>query len=221
MKALTICQPYATMIARGEKRVENRSWPTNYRGLLYIHAGKSRSWLQEGDEEDYPGMPFGAIVAVARLVDCVNYEYPDSWIRRHAWLVGDEHAGGPWCWILDSVTPIGPWPWRGAQGLFDIDEAAFDAEVNRILGIREPISRPVMNPPADEAEARNRVHAAPRQADSDAACRGMAGPLTESEAQPVMPTARDLACAEFVPDPFSKFCDKCGYERSAHRRAAA
>lgn len=51
-------------------------------------------------------------------------------------------------------------------------------------------SRPVMNPPADKAEARNRVHAAPRQADSAAAGRAMAGPLTESEARPVMPTAR-------------------------------
>jgi hypothetical protein len=135
MKALTICQPYATMIARGEKRVENRSWQTNYRGLLYIHAGKSRSWLQEGDEEDYPGMPFGAVVAVARLVACVNYDYPDSWMKQYPWLRDDEHAGGPWCWILDGVTPIGPWPWRGAQGLFDIDEAKFDAEVNRILAI--------------------------------------------------------------------------------------
>lgn len=50
-------------------------------------------------------------------------------------------------------------------------------------------SRPVMNPPADKAEARNRVNAAPRQVDSDTARRGMAGPLTESEARPVMPTA--------------------------------
>lgn len=191
MKALTICQPYAEMIALGVKRVENRTWPTKYRGLLYIHAGKSRSWLEEGDEEEYPDMQFGAIVAVGRLVDCVNYEYPDSWIRRHAWLVGYEHAGGPWCWILEGVTPIGPWPWRGAQGLFDIDEAAFDAEVNRILGIKEPISRPVMNPPADDAEARNRVHAAPPQADSDAGRRGKTGASSEPESRPVTATGYD------------------------------
>lgn len=57
------------------------------------------------------------------------------------------------------------------------------------LGPRiETLSRPVMNPPADEAEARNRVHAAPLQADSPAERRGMAGPLSESECRPVMPT---------------------------------
>jgi hypothetical protein len=53
-------------------------------------------------------------------------------------------------------------------------------------------SRPVMNPPADEAEARNRANTAPRQADSAAVGRGMAGPLTESEAWPVMPTTQSL-----------------------------
>ena len=50
-------------------------------------------------------------------------------------------------------------------------------------------SRPVMNSTA-QAEARDRVHAAPRQANSGAARRGMAGSLTESEARPVMPTAQ-------------------------------
>jgi hypothetical protein len=35
-----------------------------------------------------------------------------------------------------------------------------------------PTSRPVMNPPADEAEAGNRANTAPRQADPDAPCRG-------------------------------------------------
>ena len=49
-------------------------------------------------------------------------------------------------------------------------------------------SRPVMNSPA-QAEARDRVHAAPTQPDSDGGRRGMSGPITEPEARPVMPTA--------------------------------
>lgn len=52
MKALTVCQPYASLIARGKKRVENRTWSTSYRGHLYIHAGKSRKWLSS--EMDAP-----------------------------------------------------------------------------------------------------------------------------------------------------------------------
>lgn len=39
MKAITIIQPYATLIAVGEKGLETRGWPTKHRGELAIHAG--------------------------------------------------------------------------------------------------------------------------------------------------------------------------------------
>lgn len=128
------------MIVRGEKRVENRTWPTRHRGPIYIHAGKSRAWLGVGDEDKYQNMPFGAVVAIATLVDCVtigriemgDFDKIYPWLRKH------EHAFGPWCWILDSVTPIGPWPWRGAQGLFDIDSGELGRVANKELGIAEP-----------------------------------------------------------------------------------
>ncbi len=41
MRALTIRQPWAWAITCGLKRVENRTWSTNYRGPLLIHAGKT------------------------------------------------------------------------------------------------------------------------------------------------------------------------------------
>lgn len=59
--------------------------------------------------------------------------------------------------------------------------------------LRDPslhISRPVMNSPADEAEARDRANTAPRQADPDAACRGETGTSSGSEARPVTATAQ-------------------------------
>jgi hypothetical protein len=40
MKALTLIQPWATLVALGEKQIETRSWDTKYRGPLAIHAGK-------------------------------------------------------------------------------------------------------------------------------------------------------------------------------------
>lgn len=40
MKALTLTQPWATLVALGLKRFETRSWPTSYRGTLAIHAAK-------------------------------------------------------------------------------------------------------------------------------------------------------------------------------------
>ena len=39
MKILTLTQPWATLVALGAKHIETRSWSTNYRGLLAIHAG--------------------------------------------------------------------------------------------------------------------------------------------------------------------------------------
>lgn len=143
MKALTICNPYPQLILCGEKRVENRTWPTKYRGPLYIHAGKNRHWLTEEDSKRFPDMPFGAVVAIANVVDCVpidrieNGDFDDQypWLRKH------EHANGPWCWILAIVAAIGPWPYRGMQGLFEIRDADLDAVANIVLGISEETSR--------------------------------------------------------------------------------
>lgn len=43
MKVLTIREPFATLIKDKVKIYETRSWKTNYRGEIYIHAAKSRS----------------------------------------------------------------------------------------------------------------------------------------------------------------------------------
>lgn len=41
MKAITLTQPWATLIALEQKHIETRNWQTSYRGPLAIHAGKS------------------------------------------------------------------------------------------------------------------------------------------------------------------------------------
>ncbi len=120
MKALTICQPYAEMIARGEKVIENRTWPTPYRGPLVIHAGKSRDWLDGDDDRQYPGMVFGAVVATANLADCVLVGKLTSPLREHV------HANGPWCWVLEDIRRVEPVRAGGAQGLWEFpDETVF------------------------------------------------------------------------------------------------
>lgn len=139
MKALTICQPYAHLIVRGTKRVENRKWPTRYRGPLAIHAGKSRDWLH-GDEASHlseAGDPlaFGAVVGTATLVDVLHISqiergecdshYP--WLREHA------HTEGPWCWVLHDVRRLAPIPWRGAQGLWNLPDAVLATESNPVV----------------------------------------------------------------------------------------
>lgn len=123
MKALTICQPYAELIARGEKPIENRTWATAYRGPLLIHAGKSRSWMDDDDELRFPGMAFGAVVAIADLVEC-KHLHEQAWPSRYRHLQEHEHANGPWCWILENVRRLTqPVPWNGAQGLWEAPAA--------------------------------------------------------------------------------------------------
>lgn len=133
MKALTICQPYAELIARGDKPIENRTWPTHYRGPLLIHAGKSRAWLGDDDEEaalygvNVAEISFGAIIARANLVGCFAVDDPAAWPYAFSHLRAHEHAYGPWCWILTNVERIDPLPYRGAMGVFDVPDSIMGA----------------------------------------------------------------------------------------------
>ncbi len=85
MKAITLHQPWASLIACGAKQIETRSWATKYRGPLAIHAGKKdpREWLHPCSDYDFVGvaekalngalfyeLPRGAVIAIAELVDC-------------------------------------------------------------------------------------------------------------------------------------------------------
>lgn len=79
IKAITIKQPWATLIALGEKKFETRSWPTKHRGPVAIHAGKAvdkRAYNQFAEILAKHGfhsmedLPSGAVIATATIVDC-------------------------------------------------------------------------------------------------------------------------------------------------------
>lgn len=134
MKALTICQPYAHLIALPDdddraKRVENRTWETLIRGDVLIHAGKSRSWLDldATGSTDNSGikvseMAFGAIVGVANIVDCFHVAHTyERAVKRYPWLETHQHVSGPFCFVLADVRPLlNPIPFRGAQKFFNV-----------------------------------------------------------------------------------------------------
>lgn len=90
MKALTIWQPWASLIACGVKQYETRSWPTKYRGPIAIHAAAryTRKWdlpvdlakvvdmeMAAGRCPKWEAMPFGAVIATAELVDVWHIAY--------------------------------------------------------------------------------------------------------------------------------------------------
>jgi hypothetical protein len=102
MKALTITQPYATLIAIGAKTIETCGWLTKYRGPIAIHAGAglgpvggrtglhslcasapfAKALLGAGYSANLMpawGLPLGAIVAVANLTDIAEIMLDCMW----------------------------------------------------------------------------------------------------------------------------------------------
>lgn len=143
MKALTICQPYAHLICLPDdddraKRVENRKWPTRYRGPLLIHAGKSRNWLASGREYGIPesDMTFGAIIGIANLADCRSVESIRSGkCGDFLWLAAHQHVEGPFCFVLTDCRRFEkPIPYRGAQGFFDVPKEIVAEAIEAIDG---------------------------------------------------------------------------------------
>lgn len=147
MKAITLWQPWASLIAIGAKKIETRSWPTKYRGPLAIHAAKSAplyaraladidkafnqplTGKKEWDPNIWLKLPFGAVLCTCNLVDCleIGVEYMSKWGSEieHPLPTGNELAFGDYtpgrfAWILGDIKPLPePIPTRGAQGLWN------------------------------------------------------------------------------------------------------
>lgn len=162
MKAISLWQPWASAIALGSKRIETRSWSTSYRGPLAIHAAirwtrpqrilldlpewigalwditAGPRWHTSGDR----GLPFGSIVAVCDLVDCIPTEsvqrlrdlrIPEPGQEEYSWTERDmgNFSPGRFAWLLENIRPLkSPLPWKGRQGPFNVE----DARIQEALG---------------------------------------------------------------------------------------
>lgn len=144
MKALSLTQPWATLVAIGAKRIETRSWYTSYRGPLAIHAsnGYPRWAMSVCLEEPFrtalhdvpgplaPAACRGLIVATCRLVDCrliVETDLARTVNTNRRMLPPSEpersfgdYAAGRYAWILDNVQALTePIPAKGKLGLWE------------------------------------------------------------------------------------------------------
>ncbi|NJM67812.1 MAG: ASCH domain-containing protein [Acaryochloris sp. RU_4_1] len=134
MKIITIWQPWATLIALGLKQYETRSWGTDYRGGLAIHAAKrqidpdgkyaiSQALELTGGKvprlrRDYP---LGCIVAIADLVDCKRMTPLLICKQTDLELAVGYWQAGRFAWQLDNIVALpDPIPYRGSQGLCDV-----------------------------------------------------------------------------------------------------
>lgn len=128
MKAITIKQPFASLIEAGIKEYEFRTWKTNYRGEIFIHAGmgvdKKAMSKFEGYGLEYPG---GCIVAKAVLTDCIRVDdefrelldkkNPDVY---HSIVKHKEWEG--YAFKLENVERVEQIPAKGKLSIWEYEE---------------------------------------------------------------------------------------------------
>ena len=146
MKAITIKQPWASLVAVGLKDIENRSWKTNYRGRVLIHAAAApvKEGLaalnntqlfdlmnRENWEAEFESLPNGSIVGSVEIVDCVQ-NHPSKWAQE-----------GFWHWVLANPVLFHE-PITGVKGKLSFWE--YEGELPQPKAIEE--AKPVPAPAA-------------------------------------------------------------------------
>ena len=103
MKALSIRQPWAWLICKGYKDIENRDWFTGFRGRIYVHAGKipdDDAWDFVEDRLDYKvwdaiwdmtwldrNLTKGALIGEVDIVDCVSKSESRWFVGKYGFVL--------------------------------------------------------------------------------------------------------------------------------------
>jgi len=125
MKAITLRQPWASLVASNRKTIETRTWQTGYRGDLLICAS-ARS-------PGYEHLPGGVALAVVRLVDCRPMTEAD---QEAACCAIYPRAVA---WVLENVRPLTPFRVVGQQRLFDVVLPANSPNAAASFGLGLPV----------------------------------------------------------------------------------
>lgn len=128
MKAITVKQPWASLIVHGIKDVENRTWRTNYRGRVLIHAAGSHgrkfnvnltdaqttaAFATIAKETMFENMPFGSVIGSVEIVDCVQ-NHPSIWAEKgvYNWVLAN-----PVCYSIPAPAKgkLSFWNFEGVK----------------------------------------------------------------------------------------------------------
>lgn len=135
MKALTIWQPYASLIAEGLKLYETRPFKTNYRGPLLIHSGqRPMHWILKHSNEDaldvaieffgmdgFMTLPVGCSICVVDLVDCIEMTPEFIAQQSPAELAVGDWKPGRFAWKLENPREIDHVALLGKQSLWNAE----------------------------------------------------------------------------------------------------
>jgi hypothetical protein len=154
MKALSLTQPWASLVALGEKKVETRSWSTRYRGPIAIHASmgftrddKSYCYLPPfstvlaGHDLCPDTLPRGRVLCITAITDCMLIS--DGFSRMLGPTLSPNelkfgnYEPGRFAWVFGPVyrryDPAGIYA-RGSLGLWDWEEPVEDESLVRQIG---------------------------------------------------------------------------------------
>lgn len=113
-RCLSIDQPYAYLIAMGDKTIEVRSWRTHHRGPLVI-AATARKWSADLEDGSRITLLGGLALCLVDLTDVRPFTREDI---EAAYMHEDDFEEGYYAWIFENARPIKPFPIRGQQGLY-------------------------------------------------------------------------------------------------------
>ena len=113
MKAISVRQPWASMIANGTKTIETRTWPTKYKGDILIVSSKNPK---------IDNLPAGKALCVVEITDCRPMKKEDEKAAECRWY------NGAWAWELSNVRPVEPVSIKGTLGIYEVDDSEILAD---------------------------------------------------------------------------------------------
>lgn len=132
LKAITLFQPWATLMAGGRKCIETRSFTTSHRGLLAIHAAKAltnemysaflepniRSAMHALGYDDFGRLNHGDIIGLVKIYDV--HASDDMYVPTQESYFGN-FTPGRFGWLTkEPVSLLVPIPCRGYQRIWTV-----------------------------------------------------------------------------------------------------
>lgn len=125
MKALTVKEPWASLIINGYKEYEFRSWKTNYRGRILIHAGLTLEKDASKNFKDYNlNYGKGEIIGEATLIDCilVTDKLEEDLYKLNPLVYAKSKHSRVYAWKLEDIKVYNRRiPSKGRLGLWNYD----------------------------------------------------------------------------------------------------
>lgn len=132
MKVLSLLQPWASLVIKGVKRIETRTWQTAYRGHLLIHASMGKKGALLCKElpfstyiKSFDHLPFGAIIGSVVLADVLPVELLSLSPAKLSHLTLEEKAfgdytKGKYAWLMTNPVAFrSPIFIKGTLGLWN------------------------------------------------------------------------------------------------------